>query len=421
MSAVERRTFWACFLGWALDAMDFQTYAMVMPTLVSLWNMSGSQAGIIGASALLVAPIGGWIAGILADRFGRAKVLRITIVWFATFSFLSGFTNSFGQLLLTRSLQGFGFGGEWVAAMVLIGEATRSETRGRAVGTVQSGWSVGYGIAVAFFAGTFALVPGEYAWRLLFFVGLVPALLVYLVCRNVEEPQIYSDMRASKEMTRRNASPFEIFKPSLLKRTVLAAFLATGALGGNYITLTWLPAYLKMERHLTDLGTSFHLWTLIAGAFVGYFASARLSDAVGRKRTFVINTLGVLATVSAYTFGGVGNNFAFLLEFPLGVFQSGIVAGMGATFTELFPTRVRAGGQGFTYNLGRGIGSAMPALVGYLSMTRGLGTAIGIGAISSYSIVLVATYFLIETRGVALDKQDRMEFEDLTWPGIPGN
>src|ERR1035438_6023702 len=114
LSFRERRTLQACFLGWALDAMDVQIYALVMPTLIMLWSLSKGQAGMIGTSALLVSSLGGWLAGILADRFGRARVLRLTIVWFAAFTLLSGFTNSYGQLILTRGLQGLGFGGEWV-------------------------------------------------------------------------------------------------------------------------------------------------------------------------------------------------------------------------------------------------------------------------------------------------------------------
>src|ERR1041384_8103422 len=102
MNVRERRTFWACFTGWALDAMDVQFYAVVMPTLIAVWSLSQAQAGTLATAALLVSSLGGWIAGILADRIGRARVLQLTIVWFAFFTFLSGFTQSYNQLLFTR-------------------------------------------------------------------------------------------------------------------------------------------------------------------------------------------------------------------------------------------------------------------------------------------------------------------------------
>ena len=131
MNVREKRTFWACFTGWALDAMDVQLYAVVMPTLIAVWGMSQAEAGILGTTALLFSSLGGWLAGILADRYGRAFVLRLTIVWFAFFTFLSGFTTSFEQLLVTRSLQGLGFGGEWAAGAEHRQVADRPQVRGQ--------------------------------------------------------------------------------------------------------------------------------------------------------------------------------------------------------------------------------------------------------------------------------------------------
>ena len=145
MSTRERRTFWACFSGWALDAMDVQLYAVAMPTLIGLWGLSRAEAGMLGTSALIFSSLGGWLAGMLADRIGRVKVLQITILWFSVFTFLSGLANSYEQLLVLRSLQGLGFGGEWAAGAVLMAEVINPKVRGRAVGTVQSGWAVGYG------------------------------------------------------------------------------------------------------------------------------------------------------------------------------------------------------------------------------------------------------------------------------------
>src|SRR5499426_486469 len=196
MNVRERRTFAACFTGWALDAMDVQLYAVVMPTLIGLWHLSQTQAGTLATAALLFSSFGGWIAGILADRFGRVAVLRMTILWFAFFTFLSGFTQSYEQLLLTRSMQGLGFGGEWAAGAVLMSEVINKRIRGRAVGCVQSGWSVGYGTAVLLFTIVFSVAPPEMAWRYLFLLGLLPAFFVLWIRRYVEEPQVFREMRA---------------------------------------------------------------------------------------------------------------------------------------------------------------------------------------------------------------------------------
>jgi MFS family permease len=401
MNVRERRTFWACFTGWALDAMDVQMYAVVMPTLIALWGLSQSEAGTLGTAALLFSSLGGWLAGILADRFGRAAVLRLTIVWFAFFTFLSGFTQSFEQLLFTRSMQGLGFGGEWAAGAVLMSEVIDKRIRGRAVGSVQSGWSVGYGLAVLLFTLVFSLAPPELAWRYLFFLGILPAFFVLWIRRYVEEPPLFREMRATTEQNRLQF--LEIFGSGLRRRTILASMLAAGGLGGNYVTLTWLATYLRTVRNLSVLGTGAYLGFNIFGSFLGYVISAHLSDWLGRRKTFVIMACAAAIVVPSYTLLPLGPTAALLLGFPLGFFQSGIIAGMGATFAELFPTRVRATGQGFSYNTGRAVGSLVPMIVGMLAGNLGLGTAMGLCAACAYMLVLIATSMLPETRGRELE------------------
>ena len=125
VSRQEKKALVAAYGGWSMDAFDFMVYSFLIPTLMAAWKMSGGEAGLIVTSALLMSAIGGWAAGVLADRWGRVRLLQITIAWFALFTFLSGFTNSFEQLLITRSMQGLGFGGEWAVGSVMIGEIIR--------------------------------------------------------------------------------------------------------------------------------------------------------------------------------------------------------------------------------------------------------------------------------------------------------
>jgi MFS family permease len=160
---------------------------------------------------------------------------------------------------------------------------------------------------------------------------------------------------------------------------------------------------LKTVRNLSVLNTGGYLGVNICGSFLGYVVSAHLSDWLGRRKTFAITSISAAATIAIYTLVPLSPSVVLLLGFPLGFFQSGIIAGMGAAFAELFPTRVRATGQGLSYNTGRGLGSAMPAMVGYLAGTIGLGRAIGVCAVSSYSVVLLATALLPETRGKQLE------------------
>ena len=131
LSPPERSTLVATFGGWALDGMDVMVYSFVIPSLIAAWRLSKGEAGLLGTAALLISAIGGWLAGTLSDRYGRTRILQLTIVWFALFTFLSGFTQSFTQLLVVRGLQGLGFGGEWAVGSVLMGEAIRPDHRGK--------------------------------------------------------------------------------------------------------------------------------------------------------------------------------------------------------------------------------------------------------------------------------------------------
>jgi MFS family permease len=402
MQDQERRTFWACLCAWTLDAMATQTFVVLMPTLIVLWSLSKRQAGLLGTSALLVSSLGGWLAGILSDRYGRVRAVRWTVIWFTVFTVLSGLTHSYHQLLVTRTLQGLGFGGEWAAGGVLISEAISKERRGRASGTVASGWAIGYGSAVLLYSVVFTLVQPALAWRILFFLGLVPAIMVLWICRNVAEPAAYLKMKEERTTQKKKSNLLEIFQPTLLRTTVVSTLLAVGALGGNYTILTWLPTYLKLVRNLSVLNTSGYLGVNIFGSFCGYLLSAHLSDWLGRRKTFAITGSCAAITLAIYTLAPLGGTAVLLLGFPLGFFQSGIIAGMSATFSELFPTRVRGTGQGFSYNTGRGVGSFVPLLVGYLGGGTHLGQAMGVCAVCSYGVFLIAVALLPETRAKEL-------------------
>jgi len=395
LNTVERRTFWACFGGWALDALDVQIYSFVIPALIALWQITNAQAGLLATSALVISAFGGWITGMFADRVGRARLLMIMVAWFAFFTFLSGFTQNFEQLLIVRGFQGFGFGGEWAAGSVLMGEVIRAKDRGKAVGTVQSAWAWGWGAAALLATLLFQILPQEIAWRALFFVGITPALLIFYIRSKVPEPAIFR--KAAQSAERRGT--FDIFNADLLPTTILGALLATGAQGGYYAITTFLPTFLRTERHLTVLGTGGYLAVIIVGSWFGYVISAYLNDAIGRRKNFFIFAIGSLVIAIAYTQTQISDAMMLVLGLPLGFFASGIFSGLGPVLTELFPTSTRGAGQGFCYNFGRGIGAFFPTLVGLLSAQVALGVAIGIFAAICYALVVLAAIALPETRG----------------------
>jgi MFS family permease len=402
MTVPERRTFWACATGWALDGMDFMIYPLVIGTIVKLWDVDSGMAGLAVTVTLLASALGGWLTGFVADRIGRVRTLQFTILWFSLFSLLCSVVQNFDQLLVVRALLGLGFGGEWAAGAVLMGETIRAQYRGRAVGSVQSGWAVGWGLAVLAQAILFSYLPAETAWRWMFAIGALPALLVLYLRRYVEEPAISAAARVRAAETGDHPALWEIFLPPILKTTILASLVSMGCQGGYYAITTWLPRFLTNERNLSIVSSTGYLAALIIGSFIGYLVGAWLADKIGRRKLFLIFSLGAIAVILVYTQVTLSNDVLWVLGFPLGFFASGYFSGMGPFLTELYPTRLRGSGQGFCYNFGRGIGSLFPFLVGALSQTTTLANAIAIFAVAAYSLFFVAAFALPETRGKIL-------------------
>src|ERR1700741_2507261 len=256
MNLPEWRTFRACAAGWALDGMDFMIYPLVVGTIIALWKVDAGTAGFAGTVTLLSSAIGGWLGGYLSDRIGRVRTLQFTILWFSFFSLVCAVVQDFNQLLIARAVLGLGFGGEWAAGAVLMGEAIRPQYRGRAVGSVQSGWAVGWGLAVLSQAILFSYVPPEIAWRWMFAIGALPALLVFYLRRYVTEPEIAAAARASQSQAGDRPALWEIFSGPILKTTILASLIATGCQGGYYAITFWVPRFLTTERKLSVVSST---------------------------------------------------------------------------------------------------------------------------------------------------------------------
>ncbi len=403
LNILERRTFFACFGGWAVDALDTQVYSFLIPALIATWHMTTAQAGLLGTSALISSAVGGWIAGMLCDRMGRVLVMKIAIVWFVVFTILCGFAHSYEQLLIARILSGIGFGGEWAAGAVLMGEIIRPEYRGKAVGTVQSAYSVGYAGAAIMSSVLFASFPPDTAWRWMFWLGVTPAIFVFLALRNVQEPAVFLDARQARAARGAgHVNPLMIFHPSILKITALTAILALGVQAGGLAVALWLPTLLKTVHGLTAVQVGYNMFCFTGGSFVGFLTAAYLSDAIGRRRNFLLFALGNWIAIPAFLYLPVGQSGGlFVLDCVLGFVSFGIYSALGPYLTELFPNAVRASGQGFSYNFGRGVGAFFPALVGILSTAKvlPLRDALAVCACSSYFFVLIAIALLPETRG----------------------
>ena len=392
-----RRAFWAAFLGWGLDAFDFMVFPFALSAIATTFALTAREAGALVTVTLLVSAVGGVLAGWLADRIGRARTLQLTVLGYAVCTFAAGWARTYEQLLVFRAAQGFGFGGEWAAGALLVAETVRPEHRGRVLGIVQSAWAVGWAAAAVAYTAIFSFLEPVLAWRVLLWLGLTPALLALYVRRAVHEPPVF---RAQGHGT--GGGWLALFRRPWARTTVFAALLAIGAQGGYYSAFTWLPTYLRRAHGLSVLDTGAYTGVVILGSFLGYVTGGYLHDRLGRRATFALFALGSGGLLPLYALAPPRGHLALLvLGLPLGFCASGMFSGFGSYLAELYPTAIRGAGQGFVYNVGRGIGALFPTLVGALAGRLGLPEALAFGAVA-YALCLLALRYLPETRGVAL-------------------
>ncbi|SER19824.1 Sugar phosphate permease [Streptomyces sp. yr375] len=394
-----RRAFAGAFGGYALDSYDYFTLPLSMVALAAYFGLDSGQTGLFTTVTLVASAVGGAVAGVMADRIGRVKALMVTVITYAVFTVACGFAPTYETLLVFRALQGLGFGGEWAVGAILVAEYASAKHRGRTLGAIQSSWAVGWGIAVVSYTLVFSFFGDDLAWRVMFWTGALPALLVVWMRRRVQDaPQAV----AAREQSAERGSFRAIFRGPLLRTTLFAGLLSTGVQGGYYTLATWVPTYLKSERGLSVVGTGGYLTFLISGAFLGYLTGGYLTDRLGRRRNIWLFALLSAVCILAYTNIPSGaNTLLLVLGFPLGFCMSAIFSGFGSYLSELYPTALRGTGQGFTYNTGRAVGAVFPTMVGFLADSWGVGGALVFGAIG-YAIAALALLGLPETRGKEL-------------------
>src|SRR5579863_3382819 len=400
LTSRERRTMLACWGGWTLDGFDQQLYSYVVPTVIAVWGMSTGAAGTIGTVTVVTSSFGGWFAGALADRFGRVRVLQLAILWYSVFTFLCAFAQDFTQLFVLRGLHGLGFGGEWATGAVLMGEVIRDKYRGRGVGFVQTGAAIGPGMAALVYAGLFAILPEAIAWRSLFWVGILPALLVLWIRRSIPESAAYEARSGSQAVGIGHL--LSAFRGPYLRLTIKVSLMVMGAQGGVWAINFWMPTYLRTVRHLTATNTGLYVAVQAFGALIGFLIGAYLADAIGRKWTFMISAIATIIMVLVYLYVPVGNIGLLLLGIPLNTAILMKFAPMGPFMTELYPTDIRGTGQGFCYNAGRAIGSVFMTAIGFATAVMPLGTAIALFSTLAHALMIVMLLLLPETRGRAI-------------------
>ena len=412
ITPAQRRTLLAASLGWMLDAFDAMLYALVLAHVMRDLGMTKRVAGLLNGLTLLASGIGGVFFGFLADRIGRKRALMLSIITYSLCSFGSGLSKTVLMLAAFRFVLGLGMGGEWNTGAALVAETWPTELRAKALAIVQSSFAIGYAMA--------ALVAGivlRFAdWRMVFFVGILPALITLWIQKSVPESEMWqehhrlaqdSDRVAAAQHTYEHVSFARIFKPPYVKHTFALLLLNFFGMFGWWGLFTWIPPYLSLPvdqggRGFGLMGTTTLLLVLnLAGMFPGYASFGWVADHLGRKKSFIWYTAAAAVLVPLYAMARqpaavliIGTVVAF--------FGTGFFSGSSIIGSEIFPTRVRAQALGFTYNGARAMSSVAPFVIGWVGQLKGLSWAFYLCAIAFLLAALTATQ-LPETKGKQLD------------------
>lgn len=388
----------AAQLGWMLDAMDFLLFTFALRAIQRDFGLDSATMGLLTSVALVAAAAGGIVFGRLADRVGRVAAMTLTMVIYSVATAGLATAAAPWQLFIWRALVGVGMGGEWSCGSVLVAESWPAEHRAKAVGMMQSAWAVGALLA----AGLSALVLEPYGWRVLFLIGVFPAVIAWFIRRNVEEPQIWKDASRSAATAPWTA----IFGRPLRRRTIVASLVAASTLIAYWGVFTWLPAYLATPVGQGGVGltlTRSATWMIVIqlGAFAGYLTFGWIADRLGRRPAFALFMICASIVVPLYAATASRPALLLLIGPLVGFFGHGYFSIFGALLAELYPTSLRGTGQGFCYNAGRLAAAGAPFAIGFAADTVGLGAALGVNALF-FALAGVLVWLLPETRGVEL-------------------
>lgn len=401
ITPVQWKSLLAAQLGWMLDAMDVMLYAFALTAIRDEFQLDSAAAGGLASVTLVASAFGGIFFGMLADRIGRARALIYSILVYSVFTAMTATSQSVAQLILWRTLVGVGLGGEWSAGSVLVSESWPAEHRGKAIGLMQAGWAIGYIMS----ALLTALILPTYGWRVLFTIGVLPALLTIWIRRNIPEPAVWKSRGLPRSNTR--FMILEIFRPPLLSRTLIASSMGTCVLFAYWGLFTWVPTFLSapIDRGgagLTIVRSSTWIIAMQVGAFLGYTSFGFLADRFGRRFTFTGFLVFAAVLVPVYGQMGTSETTLLLLGPFIGYFGHGYFSVFGVMLAELFPTHIRATAQGLCYNIGRAISALSPFVIGYLADRNGVGSALTLTSVF-FLAGAVLIFFLPETKGRQLD------------------
>ena len=404
VSRQQWKTFLTTFAAWTLDAFDFTILTFVLLDIQRSFEVNRGLAGLLGTVTLLFRVVGGIGAGTLADRYGRKGPILFSIAWYTLFAFLSGLSTTYVMLFAFRGLFGIGMGGMWAAGMPLALEQWPAKHRGIASGILQGGYSFGFLLSSLVYQLGYPMISDrpEWAWRIMLWAGVVPAIVVFGLMWRVPESPVWLDKRRQMKAQGQAAriSLARLFDKDVRWATIHTSLLMGGFVSMYQSTTFWYPTLLGV---LKQQPLAF-LLLLNAGGLIGSVALGALSEKWGGRRGAA--TLGVtLGLLAAPMFLFSSNSWLLLLgAWLIGFFASGAWGIVPGYLSERFPTEARGVGTGFTYHVGVGLGSFAPYLIGRLQDGgTDLRTAMLTCILTAGVFVIALLWLGPETRGRELE------------------
>ncbi|HEY1935752.1 MAG TPA: MFS transporter [Acetobacteraceae bacterium] len=380
--------FLVVWLGWTLDAADFGLYSLVLrPALTELLGghppmaLIGSYGGILSMMGLLGWAVGGFVFGIYADYVGRVRALATSIILYSVFTALQGFSHGIWDFAVYRFVAGLGTGAELMVGIPLLAEALGETHRAKIAGFMMTGGALGT------FLGAWAYgLVGGYGWRMVFFIGVVPALLLAVIRRRVIEPDRFAAVQERRQTVKTGQRvaaddrefmrfvPMQLFSPELRRSTITGLLFGLGSLLAIWTTNIWLPTILSIMIQKDGItGTAavpfvshgIMVWSL--GGIAGYIAFGFIADLVGRRPTVVLYSIGTITAGLTLYLGLSSFEPYYPVVLPIfGFFVFGTFTGFAVYLPELFPTHVRSTAVGFTTGSARVVTSFGPLVAGLM-------------------------------------------------------
>jgi MFS transporter, SHS family, lactate transporter len=397
--ANQRNAVLAGFLGWTLDAFDFFILTLIVDDIARAFGKSRPQIALAITLTLAMRPVGAIVFGMMADRFGRRLPLMLNVIFYAFISVLCGLAPTYGVFIVLRMLFGIGMGGEWGVGASLALESAAPRLRGLLSGLLQEGYAIGNLLAALAFRTLYpwfnTMYPGN-GWRLMFFLGGLPALLSLFIRARVKESEVWHEHRTD----------WTTYRRSMLQHLPRFAYLVVLMTMMNFMshgTQDMYPTLLRTARYssarIADITMLANIGAVLGGLAFGYY-----SDRSGRRRAIIAASISGLVVVPfwvsgwslVFTLAGV-----FLMQF----FVQGAWGVIPAHINELSPGNLRGFFPGFAYQLGVLCASSIPYVESALGERFTYGQAMG-GLVTLVFIGAIAvTAVGPEARGVSFRKQ----------------